>query len=145
MIRKRVQKPLPRRQRGISFPELLAASVLLGLTLYPALNAVTSGLQASDIERSMELQLNDLTNRFEEVLAMPFATLDALRQGPNTPTNLSDPLGTEGRHLVYVSLYDGDNADADNDPFTGLDQGLLWIRIEIESTHHELQTLKNRP
>jgi hypothetical protein len=30
---------------------------------------------------------------------------------------------------------------ADNDPFTGTDAGLLWIRIELEGTGYAIETL----
>ena len=46
--------------------------------------------------------------------------------------------------LVYLSLYDGDNADADDDPFTGTDADLLWIRVEIDGSVLSLQTVRAR-
>ena len=42
---------------------------------------------------------------------------------------------------MYVTGYDGDNLDGDNDPFTGADPGLLWIRVEIENTRFAYQAL----
>ena len=52
-----------------------------------------------------------------------------------------DPGVPPGRLLVYLSLYDGDNADADDNPFTGTDPDLLWIRIDVEDTVHTLETI----
>ena len=53
----------------------------------------------------------------------------------------SDPGGTENRRKVFIGRYDGDNADADDDPFTGVDDGLLWVRVRIDGTHYDVETL----
>jgi len=81
----------------------------------------------------------------EELLAEPFSALEAAAVAAGAPTvetSYSEPAGPPGRLIVYLSLYDGDNADADDDPFTGTDPGLLWIRVEAEDTVHELQTVR---
>ena len=57
------------------------------------------------------------------------------------PTALSDTAGSADRRLVYISGYDGDNADADNDPATGTDANLFLIRVEIEGTANVVQSL----
>ena len=44
--------------------------------------------------------------------------------------------------LVYLSLYDGDNLDGDNNPLTGADPDLIWIRVEIEDSVQSLQTVR---
>ena len=43
--------------------------------------------------------------------------------------------------LVFLSRYDGDNADADDNSFTGTDEGLIWLRVTVENTPHELTTM----
>ena len=50
-------------------------------------------------------------------------------------------MGTPYRALVYLWRYDGDNADADNDPFTGIDPELLWMKVEIENSPLSFETL----
>ena len=60
------------------------------------------------------------------------------------PTSYSELAGSPGRLLVYLSNYDGDNADADGDPFTGTEPDLLWIRVEIEDSVHALETVRAR-
>jgi hypothetical protein len=40
----------------------------------------------------------------------------------------------DGRTLgrkVYLSRYDGDNSDGNNNAFDGTDEGLLWVRVEV--------------
>ena len=56
----------------------------------------------------------------------------------------TEPGGLPGRLVVYLSPYDGDNADADDDPYTGTDPDLLWIGVEIEGSVHQLQTVRAR-
>ena len=46
--------------------------------------------------------------------------------------------------LIYLSLYDGDNLDADDNAFTGTEADLLWIRVDIEGTVHSLETITTR-
>ena len=84
----------------------------------------------------------------EALLAEPYNDLDAEAlavNDPNLPTSYSEilpPLG--GRTLnrqVYLSRYDADNADNDDDFFTGIDAGLLWIRVELEGTGRSLERL----
>jgi hypothetical protein len=72
------------------------------------------------------------------VLAQPFGYLDEAARvaaSPTVPSSYSDsvPLA-DGRVLtrrVYLSRYDGDNADGNNNMFDGTDEGLLWLRVEI--------------
>ena len=73
------------------------------------------------------------------------AVAAALAAGsPVAETSYSASPGTPGRLVVYLSTWDGDNADADDDPFTGTDVGLLWIRVEVEGSVHDLHTLRAR-
>jgi len=78
------------------------------------------------------------------VLAAPFIVLlnAALENvDPKIPTSLSDPAGDPQRHLVYLAPYDIDNLDGDGDPFTGGDNDLLWVRIEIENTALAMESI----
>jgi len=82
----------------------------------------------------------------EETLALPFAELAQqadLVADPKVliPPPYSDPAGTEFRRLVFLARYDGDNADGDKDPFTGIDAGLLWVRVTIEGSPRALETV----
>jgi len=40
-----------------------------------------------------------------------------------------------------LSAYDADNSDGDDDPFTGTDEGLLWVRVAIEGSVHDVLSL----
>jgi len=135
---------LQRKQSGISYVEALLAVTILGLALVPALEMLQVAFVGSDVqETSVRLQLQTAT-RMELMLAEPFANLDAAAQtagSETTPSVYSDTAGTPDRTLVFLSRYDGDNADTDNDAFTGTDEGLLWVRVAIEGTPYELSTL----
>ena len=65
-------------------------------------------------------------------------------ESPTAPSPAySDAAGTPDRRRVFLSRYDGDDDPADGDPFTGVDAGLLWIRVEIEGTNLSLERLRD--
>jgi hypothetical protein len=118
---------------------------LLTILLIPAMRALQTSVTGADVHGDLASSHFRLTSRVEELLAEPFADLSdaAIAAGaPTTATSYSEAAGPPGRLLVYLSPYDGDNADADNDPFTGTDSDLLWIRVEIENSVHTLQTIR---
>ena len=134
-----------RQERGLTLVEVLVTVVLLTIVLVPAMHALQTGVVGAEVHRDVAANHYRLTSRLEELLAEPFEDLSdaAMAAGaPTTATNYSDAAGPPGRLLVYLSLYDGDNADADDDPFTGTDPDLLWVRVDIEDTVHTLQTIR---
>jgi type II secretory pathway component PulJ len=139
---------VPRRQDGLTYMEVLVATVLIALLLVPGLQALNSGLQSTAVQSSLEEEQAILQGKLADLLAIPFATLDAAAQaagGPTTPTSLSDTVTlSDGRTLsrqVFLSRYDGDNADADGDPYSGTDAGLLWVRVTLLGTALAQETL----
>ena len=141
----------PNRQRGLTYTEVLVATVLIALMLVPAIQALNGGLMATGAQAGLGEDQALLQARLADVLAQPFAALDAaaLAAGsPTTATTLSDTVTTsDGRNLsrqVFLARYDGDNADADNDPFTGVDVGLLWVRVSLAGTALSMETLTAR-
>ena len=140
-------QPAPSRQHGGSYIEVLVAAALVTVSLVPAMQALrTSSVGATVHEESVQHHYL-LLGRMEELLAEPFASLEteaAAAGDPSTPTSYSDAGGTPNRRLVFLSPYDGDNADADDDPFTGTDDGLIWVRVEIEGTVQALESLSTR-
>jgi len=136
---------LRRFESGLTLVEVLVTFVLLSIVLIPAISALQTGVVGADVHADMASGHFRLTSRLEELLAEPFADLSdaAIAAGsPTTETTYSDAAGPPGRLLVYLSLYDGDNADADDNPFTGTDVDLLWIRVDVENTVHTLETVK---
>ena len=132
------------KQCGLSYVEVLIAVVLLGVSLVPAMEALTTGIQASGVNESHITQHFYLQAKFEEVLAQKFSYLKTEAKAvasPTVATAYSDSPGSADRRLVYLSLYDGDNKDADNDPFTGMDQNLIWVRATIENSNHVFESL----
>jgi len=134
-----------RKEHGLTLVEVLITIVLLAIVLVPAMRALQTGVIGAGVHGDVAASHYRLTSRLEELLAEPFANLSdaALAAGTQTTaSSYSDPAGPTGRLLVYLSPYDGDNADADNDPFTGTDPNLLWIRVDIEDTVQSLQTIR---
>jgi hypothetical protein len=133
---------------GLTYVEVLIATLLIVTTLVPALEALQPGIAASGIHETLSEDHYQLIARLEEVLAEPFVDLDdaATAAGnPTTATVYSDVFTYQaGRQItrnVFLSRYDGDNADTDNDPFTGTDEGFLWVRVEIAGSVFSMETL----
>ena len=134
-----------RKQFGLTLVEVLVTIVLLAVLLVPAISALQSGVVGAQVHGDVSASTLRLTARLEELLAEPFASLSAaaIAAGSrSTPSSYSEASGTQGRLVVYLSFYDGDNLDSDNDPFTGTEPDLLWIRVDIENSVHSLQTVR---
>ena len=135
-----------RSETGLTLVEVLVTMVLLAILLVPAISALQTGIVGADVHSDVAASHYRLTSRLEELLVEPFGDLSdaALVAGaPTVPSSYSEPAGP-GRLRVYLSLYDGDNADADGDPFTGTEPDLLWIRVDIEDSVHTLETVRAR-
>jgi len=135
------------RQSGLTLVEVLITMVLLTILLVPAMRALQTSVTGAEVHADLATDQFRLTSRIEELLVEPFGDLEAAAAaaGASTvATSYSETPGLPGRLIVYLSLYDGDNADADDNPFTGTDAGLLWIRVEAEGTVHDLQTLRTQ-
>ena len=130
------------RQHGFSYIEIMIATLLIAVTLVPAIRSLQTGVNSTGTHRDyLEHHLN-LKSKMEDVLAQSFNNLETEAGSPTVPNlTYSDAAGTPDRRLVYLASYDGDNLDSDNDPFTGGDPGLVWVRVEIEGSAHSLQTL----
>jgi len=136
-----------RRQSGISYVEVLIAAALIAVSLVPMMNAVRTATISTGAHEDAAVQNLHLIATLEDVLAEPFSSLEAAATAAgseSTLTSYSDLAGSTNRRLVFLSLYDGDDADTDNDPFTGTDQGLMWVRVEIEGTVQAIETLINQ-
>ncbi len=136
-----------RREAGYSYVEVLVATALVVLALIPALESLSTGLLGTRAHIASATEDLSLASRLEDLLAQPFDVLDAeaLAVGSSTvPTVFSDAPGTSPRLLVFVARYDGDDADGDGDGFTGTDEGLLWLSVQVENTHRALSTLTAR-
>lgn len=134
-----------RNENGLTLVEVLVSIVLLTVILIPAMRALQTGVVGASVHGDVSSSHYRLTSRLEELLAEPFVDLSdaAIAAGaPTTATSYSEAAGPPGRLIVYLSLYDGDNADADDDPFTGTDPDLLWIRVAIEDSVYSLQTVR---
>lgn len=145
------------RQSGLTYIEVLVATILLAIVLVPAIEALHTGLLGSRVQATILSERYSALARMESVLAEPFATLvtaAGVAGDSKTPTSYSDPAGPADRVLVYIALYDADNADGDNDVFTVPDPnfdgdnnpytgyvGLLWIRTEVEGSVTSVETL----
>ncbi len=132
---------------GFSYTEILVSIVLISIALIPTIESIQIAHTGSSVYQSLSTQHYHLSSKIEEVLAQPYSSLESaaiLAGAPNIPTSYSDSAGENNRRLVFLSLYDGDNEDSDDDPFTGTDAGLLWVRVSIEGTSKQFETLIGR-
>ena len=135
---------LQHRQRGSSYLEVLVAAVLLAIVLLPLLDALQGAGASSEAHRNSSARHFELVAKMEEVLAEPYSALAmaaAAAGSESNPSSYSDAGGSTNRRRVFLSLYDADNADADNLPFTGVDAGLLWVRVDMEGSVQAIETL----
>ena len=134
-------------QLGISYIEVLIAVVLIAISLVPMSDAVRTATIGTNIQEETAVQQLHLVAMLENVLAEPFSSLEAAATAAGSESVLtiySDSSGSTNRRLVFLSLYDGDNADTDDDHFTGTDQGLMWVRVEIEDSARSIETLTSQ-
>lgn len=133
-------------QTGLSYIEVLVATLLIAIALVPMMESLQPGLQGVQIHRDQAEVHYSLTGKLEEVLAQPFDDLDsaATAAGNYTiPTSYSDPAATVP-HEVFIWRYDIDDADSDGDAFTGGEDDILWVRVATIDSLNELQTLISR-
>lgn len=134
------------RQLGLSYAEALVAVVVMATALVPALDSLQTVFAGVAVHEQLRDRQQQVANRMEMLMAEPFSSLDqaALAAGSETvASSYSDPVGSD-RVLVFLSRYDGDNVDGDDDPFSGTDADLIWARVAVEDTPHELMTLVAR-
>ncbi len=135
-------------QRGISYVEVLIASAIIAVSLVPAMEALNASVRSNQLSATLQAQHFLLLEKYEELMAQSFDTLDAealsLADQTTASTLFSDPSGTSNRRLVYLQRFDADNLDNDDNPFTGGDGGLCWLRVEIAGTSINREVLVSK-
>lgn len=137
----------PRGQRGFGYVEALVAVVLLAVVLVPALEALGNAARNAPTAAQDDTLWMSAANKLREVTGSRFDDLDAAATaagGAGNVSSLSDPTGSSPRVLIYLSRYDGDNADGDDNGFTGTDTDLIWVRATVADTPVSLDTLVTR-
>jgi type II secretory pathway component PulJ len=137
------------RMAGLTYVEVLIATALIAVTLLPAMDALKPATQGMSTHEEQTVRHYALIAMLEAVVARPFSELDTEAVTINDPTvastTYSDAPATNNRRLVYLSRYDADNADGNGDFFdAGMDEGLLWVRVEIEGTDQAIEALTSR-
>lgn len=135
-------KPRSFRQHGLSYVEILIAIALIAISIVPFSDTLRGAIDSVEADTSETENHFQLLQRMETVLAEPFADLTAAAAGVGVASSYSDAGGTPNRIVVYLSAYDADNADADNDPFTGTDSDIVWVQVAIEGSVRSFDALK---
>lgn len=134
-------------QVGLTLVEVLVTVVLLAVLIVPAISALQTGVLGVGVHADVSANHYRLTSAMEELLSEPYANLaDAATAAGSatTASRYSEAAGNPGRLLVFLSFYDGDNADSDDDPFTGTEAELMWLRVQIEGSVNALETVRAR-
>ena len=132
-----------RNQIGIAYIEILIATVLIAIALVPMLNSLQAGLQGATLFQKKVEFLHVLTGTVEKVLAEPFNELDnaATAAGAHTNATSYSDMGSPIPFKVYLWRYDVDNADNDNNEFTGGEEDLLWVKVTLQDNGQSIETL----
>lgn len=131
-------------QLGFTLIEVMVALTLLAVLLVPAIQALHTGFLGADVHADYSSNHYRLVSRIETVLSESYVDLEAAAAGPTVPGSYSDPGGAPARVLVFIAAYDADNADTDNNPFSGTDDDVLWVRVAIDGTVQSLASLATR-
>ncbi len=150
-----IQKTL-NKQRAFSYLEVMAAMIILAISIIPAMQAIQTGIQGAGVHESLTRQHYALIKRMEEVLAEPYGNLlNAAKTAGSaaTASSYSDTAGQFERVLVFLALYDADadpftivdpDNDGDGDVYSGDSSDLLWLRVELENNAQSMETLVSR-
>ncbi len=133
-------------QTGLTYVEVMVATVLIALMLVPAMEALMPGINASAFHKQRAEAQYILKDKMEYVLSESFDKLDTAATDAgsyNTATSYSDITGSFP-HKVYIWRYDVDNADSDNNVFTDGEDDLLWIRIAGQNGQLAFETLRSK-
>ena len=132
------------RQQGLSYVEVLIATLLIALALVPAMDALQPGIKGAALHKEGAEFHYALVGRLEEVLSEPFDDLDAAATAAGdytNPTTYSDGGGAAVARNVFLWRYDVDDSDGDGDQFTGGEADLLWVRVALADGSQALETL----
>lgn len=134
------------QQQGMTYIEVLVATVLIAMMLVPAMEALMPGIQGSALHKQRAQELYILQGKMEQVLAESFATLDAAATAAGAHTNPSSysDLAATVPHNVYIWPYDVDDADGDGKVYTGGEDDLLWVHVTTVDFSQSLQSLVSR-
>ena len=131
------------RQSGVSYVEILIATLLITIALVPMMEALQPGLQGTQVNRQQSEIHFTLKGKLESVLAEPFTDLDAAASAAGAATiatSYSD-LGATVPHQLFIWRYDIDDADNDGNVYTGVESDILWLRIASVDGSYSIQTL----
>ena len=141
MINKRPINLKP--QQAISYLEVLIATIIIAISLVPALDAMRPGIDGANLHQERSRITFTLQGKLEQVLAEPFTRLQeaATAAGSETTETSYSDAGAIVPHAVFIWPYDVDDADGDGDVFTGGENDVLWIRVAVSDNSHSLETL----
>ncbi|MBT8441070.1 MAG: hypothetical protein KJO76_01695 [Gammaproteobacteria bacterium] len=148
-----------RQQSGLTYVEVMLATLIIGVALVPAIEALHTGVLGTEVYESTTADQYAALSKMEQVLAEPHSALISaagIAGAPSIPSSYSDAPLSPRRSLVFLGLYDAEDNDGDGDPFTVTDPnldadnnpftnytGLIWVGVEIEGSITHIESLSS--
>ena len=130
---------------GFFYIEVVVAVMLIAIVLVPASDLLAGALRGSEVHKRQSAAHYHLLAKMEQVLAEPLSDLRSQADNTGSATVIveaySDSDDASPRRLVFLSRYDGDNADGDNNGFSGAEPDLLWVKVQIQGSDMQVVTL----
>lgn len=138
-----------RQESGFSYVEVLISVVLIGILLFPAMDALRIGIESVDHQTRLQNQRERVQNIMETLMAESYNSLLAAAEAAGDASTISDTYseasGTDDRVVVYLGLYDPTNTsdplividldlDLDGNSFTGDSADMLWLKVAVENS-----------
>ncbi len=97
-----------RAKRGVTFVEILASLVILGILITGLLNVFLLCFQWNDASREMLIAMAEVQSKLEEIRASPYDLIPAAYSPAGTPGNTFALTGINGTGVIFVN-----NANSD--------------------------------
>ncbi|MEQ8659392.1 MAG: hypothetical protein RLW62_01105, partial [Gammaproteobacteria bacterium] len=123
------------------YVEVLIATALLAVILAPAMDALRSGIRAGSVQAAEGALRLRVASCLEEALARAPTVLAAAAASAALGDALAAEIpGTPACQLT-VTGWDGDDADGDGNPLTGIDAGLVHIEARVAGARYRATSL----
>jgi Tfp pilus assembly protein PilV len=135
-----------KRQRGVSYLEVMLALLVFCVCVSPAMDAMTTALVTIPAAAARGGEFACVRDQMEKVLAEPYATLvlHAAAAGAGTTPVPAYSLAADAAcpaRDAYLVPYDPGSSS----PFVTVDSGLLLVRVAVPDGTTSLASLVARP
>ena len=131
---------------GYAYLEVLIAALVLSIALVSASDALREVVRHTQQVRTLMQTNYSAQALLETVLTKPYTTLAAeLSVTAPEASSFSDPVATPQRRIIYILPFDADNADADDNHFSGAESHMIRVQVVSEQNGVEFTTVMRQP